>query len=360
MILKFCFQNEIHRCSDPPVSFDSLRIFLLNTFKTSLPSQFDLYYVNSQGQKVFLNTEEDYQALKKSPTETIKIFIVEKEPKSEYIPPHLRQKKLGIDNNDYEVVLDSPDIKREIEISADEEEKALLVSPKKEQEALDDVFERLSDDMTKIHVIPQLQKVQNEPLQQEEIKKIVRDVLREQMPYIVAQVKETLVRENLSAMPNNVSTNTYYETQRIFPSQNSGSNYEQKIDFQPNPIRTETMPIQQEERPQPQGNSQTGVFNQTQERKPDFFDSMFSMLDSFSKKAVEALNDFSHNLDGDPNILCAEGKYPQSVVHKAYKLQEIFPEESKKNLLDFVQKYPKEMTLDQLTEQFVISKQGLN
>jgi hypothetical protein len=314
--------------------------------------------VNSQGQNIFLNTEEDYQRLKQSSNETIKIFIVEKEPNSLNIPPHLKQNKVGIDSNDYEVVVESPDGKKEVKIFEDEEEKAFLASPKKEQEALDDVFERLSDDMTKLHVIPRLQEVQSQSLQPEEIKKIVRDVLKEQMPYIVAQVKETLVRENFYAIPNNARTNPYYEPQRVLPVQNSGNPYEQKIYSQSNPIGIQNMQRQQEERPQPQGNSQSEAFNQTQERKPDFFDSMFGMLDNLSKKAVVALNDFSHNIDGDPYILCAEGKYPQSVVNKAYKLQEIFPEESKKNLLDFVQRYPREMTLEQLTEQFIISKQG--
>jgi len=78
--LKFCFQNEIHKCSKVPEDYETLLQAVQTVFKGQLNGPFDLQYEDCDGDKVMLSNEDDYQAMKESEgkNKSIKIFITPK------------------------------------------------------------------------------------------------------------------------------------------------------------------------------------------------------------------------------------------------------------------------------------------
>jgi hypothetical protein len=83
MNLKFCFNNEIHKCSKIPQSFGILVDTIKNIFKENIPENFSLKYEDSDGDKVMLTNDEDYKAFIESEVKTaskaVKIYVVPKD-----------------------------------------------------------------------------------------------------------------------------------------------------------------------------------------------------------------------------------------------------------------------------------------
>mmetsp|Transcript_36920 Transcript_36920/g.33179 ORF Transcript_36920/g.33179 Transcript_36920/m.33179 type:complete len:104 (-) Transcript_36920:2399-2710(-) len=63
MIVKLCFNNEIHRVSKPLTTFQALKQAVELTFKGQLPTVYTIQYVDSDGDKVMIQNDEDYKAM---------------------------------------------------------------------------------------------------------------------------------------------------------------------------------------------------------------------------------------------------------------------------------------------------------
>jgi len=79
MSIKLCFNHEIHRVSKLPDNFKSLIETVQAIFKKNLPQQWNLQYLDCEGDKIMLDSEEDLQAMLRQLNEkmqSIKIFII--------------------------------------------------------------------------------------------------------------------------------------------------------------------------------------------------------------------------------------------------------------------------------------------
>lgn len=79
--LKFCYQNEIHKCSNIPEDYASLIETIQTIFKNNLNTPFELQYEDSDGDNIMLSSQEDYEAMLESENKngnSIKIFITNK------------------------------------------------------------------------------------------------------------------------------------------------------------------------------------------------------------------------------------------------------------------------------------------
>lgn len=78
MSLKLVFNNEIHRVSKLPGSITALVQTANTLFSSTLPSQWGFQYVDSEGDKVVLKSEEDFQAMLAEVSQSkksVKIYI---------------------------------------------------------------------------------------------------------------------------------------------------------------------------------------------------------------------------------------------------------------------------------------------
>jgi hypothetical protein len=341
MIIKFCYQNEIHRCSDPPSDFLLLKSFLVKMFQVGLPRNFVLSYVNPEGETLPLNSKEDYEALQsKEYNKPVKVVITE-------VKEDINDDQMS----DYEMMGEKPEE---------------LVEDKPEKE-VKDLLEEITEEVTKVHVFPQVQKLEGEIPQEEQVRRIVRETLEEQMPFIMARLKEDAsIQESLkSDVPeqkkphqsfwNQIGLYPYYQSilqsipDEMKVAQSQAQVQEEKIAEVPEvpEVVKENNEHEQEE---------------VEERKegkpsPKLLTKVKKAFVEFPMKAADFVDNLTHKISGDPYVECAEGKYPKSVVEKVESLKEVFEDADKKEMLDFVSKLPKDIPLFQIGDLFAIHKQ---
>jgi len=83
MKIKVCYNNETHRISKLPETFEALTKLISSIFLTAIPSTWRLEYVDSDGDKIMLADEQDYKEFIESECQnmassnaSVKIFIV--------------------------------------------------------------------------------------------------------------------------------------------------------------------------------------------------------------------------------------------------------------------------------------------
>jgi len=82
MRIKVCFNNETHRISKLPDSFEALSKLVTSIFLSSIPSKWRLEYIDSDGDHIMLADEQDYkeyldsEVQNQDSTSSVKIFIV--------------------------------------------------------------------------------------------------------------------------------------------------------------------------------------------------------------------------------------------------------------------------------------------
>jgi hypothetical protein len=133
MKLKVCFNNETHRISKLPETFQELSDLVSKIFLSCLPESWRLEYLDADGDKIMLSDDQDYKEFLNSEVKAsnglsaVKIFIVPKEGVDE---SQIRSEKPGdfypSDNKeDYYQIIEEPQCRQpEIEISVPQEEKA--------------------------------------------------------------------------------------------------------------------------------------------------------------------------------------------------------------------------------------------
>lgn len=80
MTIKICFDNQTHRISKSPSSYANLLQKVAEIFGNQLPQYWTLQYLDSDGDKIMLTTEEDYKTLLEeevaNSSKAIRLFIL--------------------------------------------------------------------------------------------------------------------------------------------------------------------------------------------------------------------------------------------------------------------------------------------
>jgi len=327
MIVKFCFQNEIHRSSNAPQSFSNLPAFITNMFKADLPAQFNLEYINLEGESVPL-TEEAYEVLQaSSSSKPVKIVVVDPQPAPEVKEEAPVEEKVA-QPNDYEVLESNqvPENKEDYAIIQSAEVPVEEEAAPEQQDVTEEIIEKLAEDLTRMHVMPKLEGVIADEAY---VKAIVSDTLREMMPLITSHVRDTF-----NFVPQN---------QASYPVESFNA---EAVEHQPQKTGKLFNQANREK------------FNQYKEKTKQFLNKTLDKLSELPVKIPAAMDTFGQKLIGDPYVLCGEGRYPRSVVEKSYKLKEVFVEERMKDLLEFVARLPREASVIQLADLYANMKQA--
>ncbi len=398
MILKFCYQNEIHRSSDAPTEFGHLRVFLKSMFREALPKNYSLSYLTNEGQSVTLKTEQDYEGLKAlAASKAIKVVITEEEgePIVEQVVPE--QKPVQMDVSEYEVIghPEEEPIKQEavepIKEEAVEEEPikevaAPRVKPVEERKIEFDVLSRVSEELTKAYVLPMLETYGENLPETSLISTIFQEKLRAHMPILLAQVRETVLKQQSSGEFEKISypkldgpAAVQGEEQVIYQGQAS----EEKNDLVGKVLKVindlpdaalkalNDLPDKANKAFSELPEKASKAFNEFPEKASkafnEFPENASKALNEFPEKASKALGDLpekaanfvdnvAHQISGNPYVEVLEGRYPKNVVERANQLQDFFPDSDKKELLDFVTKFPKEISLDEIAHHYANTK----
>ena len=79
MILKLVFKKDIYRCPEQPSDFTALLSLLVKIFGHRLPKTFTLRYVDVDGDRIVLSSDDDYQAFlnigPRNAQASVKIFV---------------------------------------------------------------------------------------------------------------------------------------------------------------------------------------------------------------------------------------------------------------------------------------------
>jgi len=353
MVLKFSFANEIHRCSEFPTQFDQLHNFLASTFKAQLPEKYQLRYVlpGTEAELVVANQKDYDELLKLDSSKPIKITI--------------HEAISFVDNgkgliSDYEYLGEN----KNVEAQGVVEENA---------PGLEKIVEQMSESV----IVPQVNKqlpyfsiVPSQP-QGENIRQIVKECIKEQIPFIISQVKDAILKE-LRAGPQAqpqvkdlIIKEVHVEGKKGQHADNAfyKKNDEPEDFYKPEYIK----PVDHDfaEAKHNHHNEEEIIELQVQEEKGNAFFAKIKDIGQAIKgkvvdlpgKAMNALDDWSHKIEGDPYVVIEEGRYPQSVVDKANGLKEVFIEENLKTLLDFIYRYPRTANLEQLAHAFLFKDQ---
>jgi len=343
MIIKFCYQNEIHRCSDPPSDFFLLKFFLTKMFQAGLPRNFVLSYVNPEGETLPLDSKEDYEALQsKEYNKPVKVVITE-------VKEEIDDDQIS----EYEMMPE----KQPEEVQAEEKE-------------VKDLMEEITEEVTKVHVVPKVQKLEGEIPQEEQVRKIVRETLEEQMPFIIARLKanssiQESLRSDVSEQKkplqynwNQIGLYPYYQSiLQSIPDEMKVAHSQAQSEAQPQEEKNPYIPEVKENNEPHQEEVEEKEEKKEGKPSPKIFSKVKKAFVEFPMKAAGFVDNLTHKISGDPYVECAEGKYPKSVVEKVESLQEVFEDADKKEMLNFVSKLPKEIPLFQIGDLFAIHKQ---
>jgi hypothetical protein len=271
-----------------------------------------------------------------------------------------------IADSDYEVIGQAQEVEHK---EQKEEEKN---QEKSMQEESKDILDKIAVELTKAYVMPDLLQIKGDLPHESLIQRTVRDTLNEYMPSILFSVRAKLTKQALIKLPNSAPINNMQEqNQEGQASQrNQLSSLEEKgavifdkmwkaIGELPDAAVKITDKVasklanvmdmnakegSQEQQPQPAAEVKS---EDKEDSKPEFIDSVAKTLLKLPNTATSMADNFIHKLNGDPYILTAEGRYPKSVLEKANQLKTIFPEEDKKEMLEYIQKLPKEIQIEQ-------------
>ena len=308
MIIKFCFNNEIHRCTQPPMDHDALIPFLKSMFRGDLPASFSLFSLTSDGQRVPLVSQEDYQRILNSKgAETIKLYIEAIEEIS-FDDTEIIQKRAEsacrTESEGYEVMIEpvsSSSAKTKSKQIIDDMEFDGIVEDQQREEienSLMSIIEsRLYGSISQDHEILDDQ--------QTLLKRLVQETMKEKMPQIISELKGENTDEGLyKASP---FEEELIQIEFVKPSRKSNSKSKSKK-------------------------------------------SVADTLRELGKLIKEALSDISQGIEGDPNEFYAARRMPRSVAQKATKIKEIFPEGRPEDIADFVLGLPRDFTTNELAE----------
>lgn len=234
--------------------------------------------------------------------------------------------------------------------------------PRKDKN-LESFVEILAEDV----VVPKVQQYpyfSHNVTDDEQIRRIVKETLKDQLPYIISQVKDALLKELKPAQP--LVIERIEERIEQEPVQSPViEKIEEKVEEKIEENVEEEVPQNVLEEPEMKEESEEMVqlVEKVPERKQSnsfvdkvrnfFGKNLKAQIVELPGKAKDAIDDWSQKIEGDPLVQCEEGRFPKSVVEKATQLHEIFPEEERKSLLELVSRCPRYATLTQLADYYM-------
>jgi hypothetical protein len=370
MIIKFCYQNEIHRSSNPPTDFQTLPTFLVNMFKTELPQRFALQYITPESEALPL-TEDVYEQLKSlASAKPFKVVIVDENP-----APQIDEEVSVIEKpasaDDFEVLDNKAEPEKQAEPIVEQPvenkvEEAPVLDEKVEKQVEDEIVNRLAEDLTKAS----MEKFEGMAVDEAHVKAVVSETLRDMMPLIIAHVKDTLQNQHGFKFEQNqrqqARPSGYYDVEygqdRVprtesfipFVSNEQLDNFVEKGKEFLNKTYNGLKKVPEHLSKVPEHLSKVP---EHLSKVPQKLSTVPQHIENGVNKLGGAFDTLSQKMSGDPYVVCAEGRYPKSVVERGYRLKEIFVEEDTKSILEFVSHMPKESSLEQLADVFAAYKQ---
>jgi len=243
-----------------------------------------------------------------------------------------------------------PAIKEEAVIEQPVENKVEEVAAPEQFVVPEDIMEKLAEDLTKVNIMPKLEGMD---VDETHVKTVVSETLKDMMPLIISHVKDALHAQNGFKFVPNPRDRNYsvefashpVEGQSKFELQFNEFKKQGKIFLDKALDKLSTIP------------EKLSTIPEKLSALPDKMPGVMEKIKEFPGKIPGAIDTLNHQISGDPYVLCAEGRYPKSVVAKGYQLKEIFSEEDTKGLLEFVSHMPGEADLAQLADVFAAYKQ---
>jgi len=346
MILKFCFDNEIHRCTRPPTSFAELKPFLSSMFHSGLPSNPLLYYLDSNNGKVFISDEETYQSLFKSDQgSSLKLYIMQQDIISE-----------GTDEDYDDEIIDSvidsiahPESPRSSQ-SSDDEYEVMSEHPSSQNQILP---EKPVEEDQAVHVVNDeaLEEEVQEIIEIQAVKEIEEEVKTEEQGGIERIIMETAESRVYESVKNNYEILQDQETRLMEIVRDTLVKEMPSIVSEVHKKFEEQETIQQ-------------ICTNKKIKKNKNMDSFLASLRNFGlliKKnfaeipdaTMDIIDDLVQFVEGDSNMMYAGRKYPKSVCIKAKQMNEIFPDVHPSQLAEFIKMLPARFTLDQIIDTYI-------
>ena len=343
MILKFCFDNEIHRCTRPPTSFSELKPFLSSMFHSGLPSHPVVYYLDSNNSKIYISDEETYQSLLKSDQMTsIKLYIAQQDIISEgsegtdddeVIDSVIDSIAIpeGASDDDYEVMSEDPSSQNQI----------LPENPKEDQE---------------VEEIVEIQVVKEEEVVEE---KLCKEQVQEEQPVIERIIMETAESRVYESVKNSYEILQDQETRLMEIVRDT------LVKEMPHIVTEVHKKIEQQY--QQEECSQIVYTKESVQKKANKNKNMNAFLDSlrnfgllvkknFSEipdATMDIIDDLVQFIEGDSNMMYAGRKYPKSVCMKARQMKEVFPDIEESHLAEFIKTLPARFNLEQIIDIYI-------
>jgi hypothetical protein len=230
-------------------------------------------------------------------------------------------------------------------------------------------LEKIVEQMSESVIVPQVNKqlsyfsiVPSQP-KDDNIRQIVKECIKEQIPFIISQVKEAVLTElRVAQVKDLIMKEIQVEEKKVCDNAFYKKNDEPEDFYKPEYIKAVEHDFAEvkynhhngeEVELQVQEEKGTNFFNKIK----DIGQAIKGKVVDLPGKAMNALDEWSNKIEGDPYVVIEEGRYPKSVVDKANELKEVFVEEDMKTLLDFISKYPRTANLEQLAHAFLFKDQ---
>jgi hypothetical protein len=296
MILKVFYKNEIHRCSSFPQNLNDLKNeYLPKLFKLSLPQKFTLLQMINENEKIEITSEQEFQRLLNDKTiQTTKIEIKEQNDLSDS------------SQEEFEVIEN--------------------ISSKKNEENAHSSNELIKKAVSE-HLFDKLLTSQKIDSDKEKLKELLSLALEEEMPQILAQVKEALDQDGFRENVNDLSKEKFRK--------------EEEVDQRP----------KKEEIKEDEGNEKNdkGKNNNSGEKFKKIAQKIKAVI-GFPKRIISKMSEKNNT---DPMIRLPEGKFRKSCIDKAEKIREVFPDEDYRSLLRFVSKFSTNSSVEQIIEVYM-------
>jgi len=342
MILKFCFDNEIHRCTRPPTSFADLKPFLSSMFHSGLPSNPIIYYLDSNNSKIYISDEETYQCLLKSDQgNSIKLYIAQQDIISEgsegtdgdeIIDSVIDSIAIpeGASDDDYEVMSEDPSSQNQILPEKPEEDQEVeeIVEIQVVKEVVEE--EKLCKEEEAKEEQPVIERIIMETAESRVYESVKNsyEILQDQETRLMEIVRDTLVKE----MPN-IVTEVHRKMEEQYQQQECS-----QIVYTKGPAKKKSQ------------NPNMNAFLASLRNFGLLVKKNFSEIPDATMDIIDDLVQF---IEGDSNMMYAGRKYPKSVCMKAKQMKEVFPDVEEAHLAEFIKRLPARLTLDQIIDTYI-------
>ena len=214
MTLKICFDNQTHKISKNPTDYSALLKKVVEIFGNQLPQNWTLQYLDSDEDKIMLNSQEDYKTLLEEEIseskKSVKVFVLPLEETSLI----KNEMSFAVEEKRNEEVIEKP-----VTIIEDAES-VYIVEPQeliKEQEIIPEEKVLIKEE----EVAQDEVEIAEEPIQQEkkEVHQEKKEVHQEEGKLIVEKTKEELKQEKIQEKKRKIQEKEQKKAQQVVEKQ---------------------------------------------------------------------------------------------------------------------------------------------